>query len=115
MNIGESTLYTWVKRKKEIQDALKRGREISDIIMENALYKSGIGYEYEETQEIIEIIDGRVKKKKIKHIKRMPPNVTAQIFWLKNRKPKNWRDRSEVEIDASDRPEIIFEVKPDES
>lgn len=55
-----------------------------------------MGYEYEETTtEIIESPDG-TKRKHIKKTKKMVvPDTTAQIFWLKNRRPDMWRDKPE--------------------
>ena len=92
-NIGISakTLYEWIKRFSEIGDALKKGKAPVDFEVENALLKRALGFEFEETETIIEEIDG-VCKKRVKKIKKMAlPEVSAIIFWLKNRKPKHWR------------------------
>lgn len=66
MNISRSTLNEW---KKKYSDTLKKGKEIVDYEVENALLQSAL-----------------------------KGNVTAQIFWLKNRKPNEWREKREVEI-----------------
>ena len=65
-----------------------------DEEVENALLKSALGFEYEETvTEIIEQPDG-TQRKQIKKIKKYsPPSNTAQIFWLKNRRPDRWREK----------------------
>jgi hypothetical protein len=76
-----------------MREALKIGKEIADEIVENKLYQRAIGYNYEETST--EKDGDRVKTKKT--IKEMPPDVTAQIFWLKNRLPAKWRDKQEID------------------
>lgn len=90
VGISPATLYEWKKRFPEISEALKRGKEVVDIQVENALFKRAIGYEYEEVKTIISEKDG----KRVEVVKKqMPPDTTAQIFWLKNRKPSTWRDK----------------------
>ena len=100
-NIGitRQTLSAWKNRHPSIFDALKRGKEVVDRQVENALLKRALGYEYEEVKQIIEKDDmGRDRKKVEKTLKQVAPDTTAQIFWLKNRKPQEWRDRKETEI-----------------
>ena len=100
MGIGVTTINAWKHKFPEIAEALKKGKEDVDIEVENALLKRALGYEYEEkTTEIREIpnADGTIKQEK--HIKRttkmVVPDTTAQIFWLKNRRPDRWRDRQD--------------------
>ena len=98
MGVSRGTLYEWKKKYPDIDDALKTGKEVVDRKVENALFKSAIGYEYTEVKEYIEQTDDGKKKKKIeKTTKHVPANTTAQIFWLKNRKPKQWRDKQDIE------------------
>lgn len=87
-------MYEWTRKYPALSDALKRGKKPVDEEVENALLKSALGFEYEETiTEIIEQPDG-TQRKQIKKIKRYaPPSNTAQIFWLKNRRPDRWRDK----------------------
>ena len=62
-----------------------------DFEVENALYKRAVGFEYEEVETLYEEVNGE-KKKKVKRIKRTAlPDTSAIIFWLKNRKPEQWR------------------------
>jgi len=95
-NIGihPSTLYDWQNKYPEIAEALKQGKEVIDRQVESALLKRALGYEYEEVKMIATESGGkRVEKTR----KQVLPDVGAQIFWLKNRKPKEWRDKQEVE------------------
>jgi hypothetical protein len=99
LGIGETTLKRLLHLYPVLVDALKRNKEIIDTEVENALLKRAMGYEFEEkTIEQIPNEDGKGKIKIIKITKKfIPPDVTAQIFWLKNRKPKEWRDKQEIE------------------
>lgn len=91
MGIKKSTFYDWLKKYPDISDSLKRGKAPVDFEVENALLKRAIGFEYEETETIIEEIDGK-QKKRVKKIKKVAlPETSAIIFWLKNRKPEQWR------------------------
>ena len=90
MGIHPSTLYEYKKKYPELSESLKKGKEVVDREVENALLKRALGYEYTEVTEE----DGVVTKKVTKEVK---PDTTAQIFWLKNRKPKEWRDKQEIE------------------
>ena len=94
MGITAKTLYEWKKKYGEICESLKRGKEVVDRQVENALLKRAIGYEYEEISEKYE--DGNMTERKVTK-KQVVPDTTAQIFWLKNRKPEQWRDKRVVD------------------
>ena len=89
IGINRTTLYDWKKKDANIADALKKGKEVIDFEVENALLKRALGYEYEE-----ETYENGILTKKVK--KQVPPDTTAQIFWLKNRKKEQWREKVEV-------------------
>ena len=88
MGIGTRTLYEWKEKHPQISQALKKGKEIVDIEVENALLKRALGYEYTEEKVEISEKDG---KKVVQTVKHVVPDTTAQIFWLKNRRPEKWR------------------------
>jgi transcriptional regulator with XRE-family HTH domain len=99
MGISLSSLSEWKKKHSDILDALKRGKEVVDIAVENALYKRAMGYKFKEvTRELRKNEDGELQMMVTKEtIKEVAPDTTAQIFWLKNRKPGEWRDKKELE------------------
>ena len=104
MGIARQTLNEWRKAYDSISNALKLTRELADIEVENALYKRALGYKYIETTT--ETGDKGAKVTVVE--KRMAPDVTAQIFWLKNRKPFEWRDRkNEIEADESGETGVV--------
>jgi hypothetical protein len=69
MGITAKTLYEWMIKYSELSEALKEGKDVIDRRVENALAN-----------------------------KALSGDVTAMIFWLKNRKPKEWRDRFQQDI-----------------
>lgn len=100
LGINVATLYRYKKEHCEICEALKRGKEVIDIEVENALLKRALGYKYNEvTKELI--VDKETGEEELKVTKvitkEVVPDTTAQIFWLKNRKPEDWRDKKDIE------------------
>lgn len=112
MGIAEHTLYEWQNRFPQIKQSLKKGKAPVDQEVENALLKRALGYEYEEvTTETEEIPIGKkdedgnpitlTKTKTKRTNKVVVPDTTAQIFWLKNRRPDKWRDKPITTEDTS--------------
>lgn len=105
LGVAYSTFRVYKDKYPALSAALKRSKAIADREVENALFKRAIGYTYEEiTQEPLvdpETGETRIVVTKVvtKHVL---PDVTAQIFWLKNRKPEEWRDWKETEITGKD-------------
>lgn len=93
IGISYSTLRKWRKDYPEINDALKKGREIIDYKVENALLKSALGYKTKETKVTTIIRHGKVVET-IKETtdKEQAPNVSAAQCWLYNRLPKKWKN-----------------------
>lgn len=89
LGISIDTLIENKKKYSEFNNALKKGKEVIDFEVENALLKRALGYEYEEKTYENGILTKKVKKQ-------VPPDTTAQIFWLKNRQVKKWRDKVEI-------------------
>lgn len=110
MGVNVKTLWDWKTKFSPICNALKKGKEPVDIEVENALLKRALGYDYEEiTTEIYDMPDGTQRKHIRKVTKMVVPDTTAQIFWLKNRRPDKWRDKVETPITA-DKNAPIFEL-----
>lgn len=91
MGINAATLYVWKKKYPEISESLKKGKEVVDRQVENALLKRALGYRYDEIT-----LEGGIETKRI--TKEVVPDTTAQIFWLKNRKPDQWRDKKDLNL-----------------
>ena len=133
IGIHRDTLNEWKKKYPVISDTLKRGKEVVDRQVENALLKRALGYKYNEDKyismpmdevEYSEKLHEYMNRYKLNHpeatddelmlvrerfpktkevlaerkVKEVVPDTTAQIFWLKNRKPDKWRDKQEVNL-----------------
>ena len=72
IGINVCTLYDWKKKYSNISNALKKGKEVVDYQVENALLSNALG-----------------------------GDTTAQIFWLKNRRPDKWRDKRDVGVEGT--------------
>lgn len=122
MGIRRQTLYDWKKKYPDISDALKRGKEVVDRQVENALLKRALGYRYDETtyeQVAVKDNDGKIVGHQLQPTKvvtkQVAPDTTAQIFWLKNRKPIGWRDKKETELSGAVNVKNPFaELSPEE-
>lgn len=103
MGVSERTIMRWAKEHESFGKALGEGKGVSDANVIRSLYERATGYEYEEEKKIIEYDkDGNVKPVKIEKTKKhVPPDVTAQIFWLKNRQRDRWQDRPQDYVDQT--------------
>lgn len=120
MRVSCSTLREWKKRHAAIAEALSQGKDAADRVVENALYKSACGYTETIRKPMkIKVIDYDPDTgKKIRETEKVvaveeeihfPAQVTAQIFWLKNRKPEQWRDKQEyTDTTALDKLDAIL-------
>lgn len=100
LGIAESTLNDYKKQFSEFSECLKKTRARVDGEVENALLKRALGYDVDEvTQEIY--TDGSKHVKKVQ--RHIPPDTTAMIFWLKNRRPEKWRDVNAVDATITEK------------
>ena len=100
IGVSYSTFRDW--KFSALSAALKESKEVVDRQVENALFKSAVGFIYEE-ETVTNAGDVVLVKKYSK------PNTTAQIFWLKNRKRNQWTDKSEVEVSGT----VVFANESD--
>jgi len=107
MGVSHSSLRNWKKKHISILQALKKGKEVVDIEVENALLKRALGYEYTEVTK--ELINGVMLTTK-SVTKEVQPNPTAQIYWLKNRLRGKWVDNPSG-IDKVKAEAAILEIK----
>ena len=96
MGINRCTLFEWRREFPTIANALKNGRAVADRKVENALFNRAIGGDVTE----VKVIEGKDGKSVVTSTKHVPADVTACIYWLKNRKPDEWNDRKTVTVEA---------------
>lgn len=92
--VSVRTLYRWKNTFPEFCQALKAAKAPADERVERSLFERAIGYERDEVD--IRVVGGEVVQTPIR--KFYPPDTTAAIFWLKNRKPDLWRDKTETAL-----------------
>lgn len=125
-DISISSITIWKNRHPEFLTALKNWKQSADYLVEKSLYERAIGFRYDEiTYEKskvgglgIMMDDGEIEG--MKHTETMktkivtkmvPPDTTAQIFWLKNRQPDRWREKESVEKQVETRIIVIRDEK----
>jgi hypothetical protein len=91
--VSVRTLYRWKNSFPDFCQALKASKAPADERIERSLFERACGYERDEVD--IRVIDGRIVQTPVR--KFYPPDTTAAIFWLKNRRPAEWRDKQEIE------------------
>jgi DNA-binding XRE family transcriptional regulator len=101
--VSESTLNNWKQSHPDFLESLKTGKAIADEKVERALYERAIGYEHPDSH--VSNFQGSITVTPI--VKHYPPDTTAGIFWLKNRKPEQWREKQEVAHDGKIEVEIV--------
>ena len=101
LDINPDTWYKYMKEHAVLAELVNISKSVVDSQVENALLKTALGYEYEEVKTIIEEDKNGKKRTRIEKTKKyMPPNPTAQAFWLKNRKREEWSERREIVFDT---------------
>lgn len=100
LGVSVRTLYRWKAENEDFRQSLKLAKDIADERVERSLYQRAIGYE----QDAVKIFmpAGADKPVIAEYVEKIPPDTTAMIFWLKNRKKADWRDRTEVEHSVDD-------------
>jgi hypothetical protein len=92
--VADQTIIRWRHQYPEFAEALKSGKSLADDRVERSLYHRAIGYTY-EAEELF-LYKGKIIREKV--VKHVPPDVTATIFWLKNRRRNEWRDVQKHEV-----------------
>ncbi len=92
---AKSTISLWMAKHESFSDAIKKGREDADAQVAHRLYSRAMGYSHKSEKIFADAKTGEVLR--VETVEHYPPETAAAIFWLKNRQPKLWRDKREVE------------------
>lgn len=116
LNIAVSTLNLWKNEHPEFMEAIRSGKTEADAKVAAGLYKRAIGFKFEETtieNTMLTTVSqaGNVEMTPgvlVKRVKKMvPPDVTAQKFWLTNRQPGEWKEKTESKVTTTN-----FNIEP---
>lgn len=99
------TIYRWKAEHEVFCQALKIGKDVADERVTRSLYARANGYEHDEVD--IRVIEGKIVQTPIR--KHYPPDTTAAIFWLKNRRKEEWRDKIDHELGGPNGGPIAIE------
>lgn len=102
------TIDRWSATIREFCLARKNGKEFADANVERSLYHRAVGH---TTETSVSTVDAKGRKKTVVTQTRHPGDTTACIFWLKNRKPKEWRDKLDLAA-TGDPLKIIIHTQP---
>ena len=110
VGVADSTFRRWKEENEALSAAIKRGNAPVDLEVENAMLKSALGHK-ETVRKAIKVKtekqkvgEGKIVEEHIEYVDEevyIPPQVIAQIFWLKNRRPDKWKEKQVVEADTS--------------
>jgi len=101
------TIWSWQRRYPEFLNALKMGKEEADNRVVRSLYHKAIGYTF-DSEKVFQFQGAIVRTETREHV---PPDTTAGIFWLKNRRPTEWREKAETLSIAGPNGEAISSIE----
>lgn len=110
--VHRATIYRWKLDHPEFCDAIKNAKEIADERVERSLYQKATGYDYTEEQAIKIKVEQYKEEVEVTEVRRhSPADTTAAIFWLKNRRKDQWRDKQDIDHkhDVSDPLKALME------
>jgi hypothetical protein len=99
IGITEQTLNNWKKKHIAFFESLKTAKQSADEKVEKSLYKLATGYKYTAQKPMVVSVGNNMGSsiEIAEYTESVQPNSTACIFWLKNRKPSEWRDKQEIQ------------------
>jgi hypothetical protein len=104
-DVDVRTIYRWKHDHEDFCQALKNGKELADDRVERSLYHRAVGYK----QPAVKIFmpAGAEKPVYADYEEQVVPDTTAAIFWLKNRRPDQWRDKTQQEVTGADGAPLV--------
>lgn len=96
-DVNEATLHRWKHEHPEFCESLKVGKEQADARVEQSLYRRALGYSH----DAVKILQYEGAPVVVPFVEHYAPDTTAAIFWLKNRKPAEWRDAQQREMSGA--------------
>ncbi len=98
--VRKQTVYDWRKRHPKLDEAILAGKLDADNKVAQSLYRRALGYSHKAVKIVADAKTGADHT--VDYTERYPPDTTACIFWLKNRRPDLWRDKKEIDHSLKD-------------
>jgi hypothetical protein len=89
--VSRSTIDEWLRVHPEFAEAVRKGRDIIDMVVADKLLARALGYTHEGKRYVLHCGE----EKELRHVVHHPPDVRACIFWLRNRRRKHWLERAQ--------------------
>ncbi len=99
-DVSDATIDNWKATYPRFLGSIKRGKQQADAQVAKSLYHRALGYSHDAVK-IITVANGNNQGSSVEsvpYIEHYPPDTTAAIFWLKNRRPEQWRERSQIDV-----------------
>lgn len=103
--VSVATIYNWKLKHPDFLEATKMAKEVADRRVERSLFERATGYSY----PAVKIMSVASEIQQVPYIEHVPPDTASMIFWLKNRRPSDWRDKQEVVNDVTVKSDIDVE------
>ena len=91
--VDEATIHRWKLAHEEFCESIKRGKDVADAEIAQALFHRAKGYSH----QAVKIFNNQGEIIVEPYIEHYPPDTGAAMAWLKNRQPKQWRDKQDIE------------------
>lgn len=111
VGVSKSTINNWKGKHPEFLYALRESRQVADELVEAALFNRAVGYSHPEEKVFLSKDFGIVTHDTVKHY---PPDTTAAMFWLRNRQPKEWREKTEPDVNVTNNVNTLTDEQLDE-
>lgn len=99
LNVHVATYYRWKAEHDAFREATAAGKEAADERVEASLYHRAVGYSHDAVK--IFMPAGASAPVLAQYREHYPPDTAAASLWLRNRRPDKWRDKQEVEHNAT--------------
>lgn len=109
--VSTRTVYRWKLDHEGFCQAINAGKEKADERVVRSLYQKATGYDYVEEQAIKIKVDQHKEEVEVVEVtKHQPADTTAQVFWLKNRRKEDWRDKHDHTLSNPDGSPVVFQT-----
>ncbi len=116
--VCEDTIYEWKKVHPKFSESIKKGKTLADANIADSLYQRAKGYSHKAVkifptggEKLNEEGEKESAPLLVPYTEHYPPDTTAAIFWLKNRQPKKWRDKQEVDIRTPEGVTVLYKAQ----